>query len=413
MNATMKRVLTILFAMLFAGIVFAQNRVVVSPQAIVVNPLPSFEVDVFFERGGDTPAYDVGSSIRIGVQPSEDAYVYIFDVRPDGTVTQILPNRFDPEGQNNFVRGGNTRFFPPQGARYEYVIEPPRGLSKVIAVASKEQLDTQQLAEFQSGQSFATSNIGQEGFARAFSIVVRPIQQNQWVTDTALYQVGERTETPAFSRLRVSSEPSGAEVFLDGDFIGVTPVSYGARPGRHVVEIAREGYRTFERSVNTRPGESLDINARLERVRRDADVDFRSSPSGADVYVDGNFVGTTPLDDVRIGPGQHEARFTLSGYETSRVTFSVTAGESTRINATLQQTTGSIRVQANVGGAQVFLDGRAVGTIQSGSGQLTLDTLSPGVHQLTVVAPGYTTYVTDVNVRPGERAAVTVRQNPL
>ena len=409
----MKRLWIIAFAILFAGLVSAQNRVVVSPQAIVVNPLPTFDVDVFFEQGGETPVYDVGESVRIGVTPAEDAYIYLFDVRPNGSVTQILPNQVDPESENNFVRAGTTRYFPPRGAGYEYVINPPRGLSKVIAVAAKQRLDTRQLAQFRQGEQFATSDIGQEGFADRFSIVVRPIEQGDWVTDTALYYVGERQQTPAFASLSVTSNPGRAEVYLDGDFIGVTPLEFGARPGRHDIRIERQDYQTFSRSVNLTPGQSFDVNAQLEPVRRDAFVDFRSSPSGAEIYVDGEFVGTTPIDNVRISPGQHEARFTLSGYETRRVTFSVSRGEETRVETTLRQTTGVVRVQANVGGAQVFLDGRPVGTVPSGSGQLTLNNIAAGTHQITVVAQGYTTYVTDVNVRPGETASVNVRQNPL
>lgn len=408
----MKRFLAITFAMIFASLVFAQNRVVESPQAIVVNPLPTFEVDVFFESG-DSPTYQVGEAVRIGVQPSEDAYIYLFDVRPNGTITQILPNRFDREGENNFVPAGNTRFFPPRGANYQYVIDPPRGMSKVIAVASRQQLDTQQLAQFREGQNFATSDIGEQGFANRFSIVVRPIEQGDWVTDTAIYHVGQRDQTPAFATLEIETEPRRAEVYLDGSFIGVTPLRYGARPGQHQLRIVLEGYTEINRTINLRPGEEFEIDAELERQRREARVDFRSSPSGADVYVDGTFVGTTPVSDVRVSAGRHEARFTLPGYETNRVTFSVTAGEDIRVDANLRQTTGSIRVQANVGGAQVFIDGRAAGTIPSGTGQLTLDGIAPGVHQLTVVAAGYTTYVTDVNVRSGEPVSVTVRQSPL
>ena len=409
----MKRLWTIAFAILFASFVFAQNRVVVSPQAIVVNPLPTFEVDVFFAEGGETPVFDVGESVRIGVTPSEDAYVYLFDVRPNGSITQILPNQVDQGSQDNFVQAGNTRYFPPRGAGYEYVINPPRGLSKVIAVASKERLDTRELARVRSGGQFATSEIGQEGFAEAFSIVVRPVEQGDWVTDTALYYVGERPQAPAFGTLTVRSDPPRAEVYLDGDFIGVTPLQFGARPGRHEIRIERSDFESFTRTVNLRPGETADVTAQLAQVRRDGFVDFRSSPSGAEVYVDGNFVGTTPLDDVRVSPGQHQARFTLPGYEARRLDFSVGRGEQMRVDASLRQTAGTIAIQANVGGAQVFLDGRPAGTIPSGTGQLSLNGIAAGVHQVTVLAPGYTTYVTDVNVRPGETASVSVRQTPL
>lgn len=409
----MKRMLIVLIALAVAGLASAQNRIVISPESIVVNPVPSFGVDVFFEGADGQPVYDVGTAVRIGVQPSEDAYVYLFDVRPNGAVTQILPNRIDPSSDDNFVRGGSTRFFPPRDAGYRYIVNPPRGESKVIAVASKERLDTRELAQFRDGESFATSDIGQAGFADRFSIVVRPIEQSQWVTDTAVYYVGERPREAQYATLDVQTNPNGSDVFLDGDFIGVTPLRFSARPGRHDLEITRDGYRTVTRSFVTRPGETIRIEASLERIRRDATVDFRTTPSGADVFVDGDFVGVTPVDNVRVSQGQHEVRFALNGYESTRQTFSVQAGDDTRVSATLRATTGSIRLQANVGGAQVFVDGRAVGIIPSGTGVLTIENVTPGIHQVTVVAPGYTTYVTDINVRSGQTASVTVRQTPL
>jgi hypothetical protein len=50
----------------------------------------------------------------------------------------------------------------------------------------------------------------------------------------------------------------------------------------------------------------------------------------------------------------------------------------------------------------VFIDGREVGTIASGSGRLTVRDLSDGVHEVVLIAPGYRTLVQDVRIRAGE-----------
>ena len=113
-------------ALLFASAASAQ--IVVSPQAIVVNPRPSFDVDVWLDRdtsGDNAPSYAVGEEVRISVRPAETSYVYVFDVKPNGEITQIFPNRFD---DNNRVSGGQTMTIPPNNARYVFNIAPPRGL---------------------------------------------------------------------------------------------------------------------------------------------------------------------------------------------------------------------------------------------------------------------------------------------
>ena len=94
----------------------AQDNVVISPQSIVVNPSPSFDVQVFVDKdtsGDATPVYNIGESIRVGATVSEDAYVYLFSVHSDGTIDQILPNTLS-DGRDNLVRAGSTRYFPPE-----------------------------------------------------------------------------------------------------------------------------------------------------------------------------------------------------------------------------------------------------------------------------------------------------------
>lgn len=188
----------------------AQPRITVSPQTIVVNPVPSYGVEVFVDKdssGSGSPTYQIGEAISVGVRVSEAAYVYVFNVRSTGEVVQILPNRYDQDGQNNYLQAGETKYFPPRGARYAFNVDGPNGLDKVIAVASRTQLDTRQLADFTGTGNFATSNIGQDGFAQTFSIVVTPIPQEDWVTDTALFYVGSQAVAPTTPAPQPAPQP--------------------------------------------------------------------------------------------------------------------------------------------------------------------------------------------------------------
>lgn len=206
MPATIVRL--IIGALLLSPFALA-NRVEISPQAIVVNPAPSFDVDVWVDRAPDgrgTPEYAVGEPIRVGVRTEEAGYVYLFSVSASGEIVQILPNRMSP-GQGEFLAAGETRYFPPTGANYTFDVGGPSGLAKVIAISSRQPLDTRTLASFRSESDFlATSQLGEEGFARALAIVVLPLPQESWVTATAQFHVGPRPpqEPP---RARPTVEP--------------------------------------------------------------------------------------------------------------------------------------------------------------------------------------------------------------
>lgn len=406
----MKRLFGAITILLFTAAAFAADFEL-SPLGIVVNPKPGFSVDVGLNKGGATPSYEVGEHIQISVTVSENSYIYLFNVRSDGQIVQILPNELDGDGRNNYVRSGETKTFPPRGADYTFDISTPYGLDKVIALASRSQLNTRTLANFASGDSFATSSIGEGGFAQALGIIVTPIPQSNWVTDTAQFYVGAPpAPQPSRGTISISSEPSGAEVYVDDSFVGYAPFNYSARSGRHDVRVQLAGYETFRDSVNVRPQETSRVNARLTPIRRTGDVTFTSSPSGADVFIDGDFQGVTPLRRVTFETGSYEARFELGGYDSERIGFQVQAGSERTVNANLRSRAGSIRLTANIGGAQVFLNGVASGTIPSGTGVLNLPGLASGTYEITVVAPNHHTYVKDVRVRSGEVSEIRVRQ---
>ncbi|GAA5447447.1 DUF4384 domain-containing protein [Deinococcus depolymerans] len=167
-----------------------------SAQSIIVNPVVSdLSVKVWTDRdssGRATPSYAPGEKIRLYTSVNQDAYVYLFNVDPQGQVDLILPNRY--QGGANFLKANVVKAFPAAGDPFSFDIAAPYGVNKVLAVASRTPLNLDQIATFKAGQdSFASVKVtGQQGLAQALSIVVTPLPQNAWVTDTAFYAVAGR-----------------------------------------------------------------------------------------------------------------------------------------------------------------------------------------------------------------------------
>lgn len=103
----MKNLLIATSLLLGLSVAAAQARI--TPQSIIVNPAPAdLKVQVWVDRdqsGNGTPNYAVGDRIRIYTSVTDDAYVYLFNVNPDGSVDQILPNRYASGA--NFVKSYN------------------------------------------------------------------------------------------------------------------------------------------------------------------------------------------------------------------------------------------------------------------------------------------------------------------
>ena len=82
----------------------------------------------------------------------------------------------------------------------------------------------------------------------------------------------ERVAAPAPARaiLDIQSTPSEAQVLMDGQVIGKTPIEqFLARPGRRTLLIQKEGFKPWEASIEVVAGVSGTVSASLEAVEEE------------------------------------------------------------------------------------------------------------------------------------------------
>ena len=65
--------------------------------------------------------------------------------------------------------------------------------------------------------------------------------------------------------MEVTSEPSGAEIYLDGSFTGSTPSKLSVKVGEHSIKVMRPGFKDWERRIVLDPVSSRSLNAILEK----------------------------------------------------------------------------------------------------------------------------------------------------
>ena len=65
--------------------------------------------------------------------------------------------------------------------------------------------------------------------------------------------------------LSISSNPIGADVYIDGVPKGVTPLEIEVEPGRHILRLELEGYKPIEKEISISAGDSLELSFGLER----------------------------------------------------------------------------------------------------------------------------------------------------
>lgn len=83
----------------------------------------------------------------------------------------------------------------------------------------------------------------------------------------SLNSVGTDKSVPTHSAedatVEVTSDPLGADIEIDGTFVGSTPSSVGLAAGVHTLKVSKNGYRSWDRTLKTSTGQ-IKITATLD-----------------------------------------------------------------------------------------------------------------------------------------------------
>jgi hypothetical protein len=65
-----------------------------------------------------------------------------------------------------------------------------------------------------------------------------------------------------------TSTPSGAEITLDGKYVGNTPSIISLGPGAHTISFSLPGFVPWTRNLTMSPGSELTVSATLQKGKK-------------------------------------------------------------------------------------------------------------------------------------------------
>lgn len=155
---------------------------------------------------------------------------------------------------------------------------------------------------------------------------------------------------PQTGRLSVISVPDEANVTFDGAPFGTTPVPFTTvQAGTHTLVFTKEGYKEYTQQVIIHGGETVLSQADLNNIPYDGTLIIDSSPSGAEVYLNGTFKSFTPVTFEHIPEGGYNLTFRKYNYTDQQTTLVLHGGETLEVFGQLSgdpQNPGSPVVQA-------------------------------------------------------------------
>lgn len=200
---------------------------------------------------------------------------------------------------------------------------------------------------------------------------------------------------PTTGAIALKVTPSTATVTLDGtpQASGETVGIHDLTPGEHSLKVEAPGFVTHEEKVQVEAGDKVRLQVVLTAVPAPAVphttevpstpppqtvvstapavkavAAFNSSPGGADVYVDGKRIGTTPISwDSGAAGSRYLVEYRLSGYDSAKFSAALPeAGGTVSFDRNLsEKVVGTGKVNINVSGnvwGDIYVDGKKVGT---------------------------------------------------
>ena len=215
-------------------------------------------------------------------------------------------------------------------------------------------------------------------------------------------QTKEVTLLPGWGTLEITSEPSGAEVRLNGTRVGLTPLREEPMGGKYHVEVRKSGWKPVSRDVRIKANETVKLPLfQLEKV--DGTLNLTTSPSGATVTVNGELRGRSPITLALKSSRDHKITVDKAGFETISRTVRLDGNSPKSINIDLTAKYGIVFLNTHPAGANLKVDGQELG---SASQRLRLTTVP---HRFEITKLGYVPHSVTVTPRLGVSKSIEVR----
>ena len=206
---------------------------------------------------------------------------------------------------------------------------------------------------------------------------------------------------PAWGEMRFTSTPTGADLYIGDNLRGQTPLTTEVLETGSKFKFKAPGYKTFSGSVSVKAGTVSEYKA-VELIISDGTLTIVSTPSEANITLDGKFLGVTPMT-ADVSPfAEHTVELYREGYLKNTQKVSIEPEQTIEVRAQLRANIGSIEITVNPEDAALTVDNRSV---SAGSQMLTLPAKP---HLLKISKPGYQSQDIKITPRPDQEQSLNI-----
>jgi formylglycine-generating enzyme required for sulfatase activity len=204
----------------------------------------------------------------------------------------------------------------------------------------------------------------------------------------------------------ITSEPSGADVYLNNEPVGKTPFQAEKPEGRYEWRVVRDLYLAEAGVFELKSGEKQKLSLQLKPNYGTLEV-ISVPEAGATIAVNGFKTGkSTPATLEEVPSGEQTLTLTHAWYETTTQKVTVVAGKSEQVRITMQPNFAELTIEAK-SDEEVYLNDS-----RKGKGTVT-ERLAPGVYRVEVRKAGHTPASKQLTLSPGDKESLSLTPTPI
>lgn len=206
--------------------------------------------------------------------------------------------------------------------------------------------------------------------------------------------------------LVITANVPKAKVLVNGEVLGLTPLKvfcFELNDPNLTVQIDHALYETYEEVIPARIGQDTKLNVHL--IKAQVILKLDSNPTGARAFLDGNDLGSTPLENIKVAAGESH-KFSFQHPETEKFSQELVFNKESaheEIVVPLPFKASYLSVTSKQSGAIVFLDGEEIGKTP-----LKKIKCAIGNHALEVVKSGFNSFTTNFSCSAGQSTVLPI-----
>ncbi|MEA3286463.1 MAG: PEGA domain-containing protein, partial [Candidatus Marinimicrobia bacterium] len=260
---------------------------------------------------------------------------------------------------------------------------------------------------------------------------VTPLQSGQYDLSISFPDYREHTQTvtisdgvetkinailiPAFGWLNLSSNPTGAQVLIDGRDMGTTPIEgYRLPSGNYVLSVRTEYYKEYQQMITVEDGKTLTQDVAL--LADFGRLSVQGFPEGARITVDGKFRGKVPSIIEPVSVGSHKVKIEAGEhYKSHEQEIFIGLNDMAGIQVNLKELSGSLIASSNPPGASIIVDGKIIRTEGNSVAvtPYTIPKLWTGKHEVTFKLASFAESTQTITIQEDKREVLQVNLDKL